>query len=150
MPKPKYQINFKCQNPNVKFRISSFGFWHLDLINIMQSIQFVAIIISLIILVGVVDLIRRGMLKEQYALLWIASAIVLMILSVWRGLLDIIASSLGVAYPPSFLFLVAFLFLLLIVLHFSVVISNISEKNKKLSQEVALLKTMFEEHKKMG
>jgi len=116
----------------------------------MQSIQFVAIIISLIILVVVVDLIRRGMLKEQYALLWIASAIVLMMLSVWRGLLDIIASILGVAYPPSFLFLVAFLFLLLIVLHFSVVISNISEKNKKLSQEVALLKTMFEEHKKMG
>ena len=116
----------------------------------MQSIQFVAIIISLIILVVVVDLIRRGMLKEQYALLWIASAIVLMILSVWRGLLDIIASILGVAYPPSFLFLVAFLFLLLIVLHFSVVISNISEKNKKLSQEVALLKTMFEEHKKTG
>lgn len=116
----------------------------------MQSIQLVAIIISLIILVGVVDLIRRGMLKEQYALLWIVSAIVLMILSVWRGLLDIIASSLGVAYPPSFLFLVAFLFLLLIVLHFSVVISKISEKNKKLSQEVALLKTMFEEHKKIG
>ena len=116
----------------------------------MQSIQFVAIIISLIILVVVVDLIRRGMLKEQYALLWIASAIVLMMLSVWRGLLDIIASILGVAYPPSFLFLVAFLFLLLIVLYFSVVISNISEKNKKLSQEVALLKTMFEEHKKMG
>ena len=116
----------------------------------MQSIQFVAIIISLIILVVVVDLIRRGMLKEQYALLWIASAIVLMMLSVWRGLLDIIASSLGVAYPPSFLFLVAFLFLLLIVLYFSVVISNISEKNKKLSQEVALLKTMFEEHKKTG
>jgi len=116
----------------------------------MQSIQFVAIIISLIILVVVVDLIRRGMLKEQYALLWIASAIVLMILSVWRGLLDIIASILGVAYPPSFLFLVAFLFLLLIVLYFSVVISNISEKNKKLSQEVALLKTMFEEHKKTG
>jgi len=90
------------------------------------------------------------MLKEQYALLWIASAIVLMMLSVWRGLLDIIASILGVAYPPSFLFLVAFLFLLLIVLYFSVVISNISEKNKKLSQEVALLKTMFEEHKKTG
>ena len=116
----------------------------------MQSIQFVAIIISLIILVVVVDLIRRGMLKEQYALLWIASAIVLMMLSVWRGLLDIIASILGVAYPPSFLFLVAFLFLLLIVLYFSVVTSNISEKNKKLSQEVALLKTMFEEHKKTG
>lgn len=114
----------------------------------MQSIQIVAIIISLAIFVGVVDLIRRGLLKEQYAILWLASAVVLLILSVWRGLLDTIAQALGVAYPPSLLFMVAFLFLLLIVLHFSVIISDFSEKNKRISQEVSLLKTMFEQHNK--
>lgn len=114
----------------------------------MQSIQILAIIISLAIFVGVVDLIRRGLLKEQYALLWLTSAVVLLILSVWRGLLDKIAQALGVAYPPSLLFMVAFLFLLLIVLHFSVIISDFSEKNKRLSQEVSLLKTMFEQHDK--
>ncbi|MBI3756101.1 MAG: DUF2304 domain-containing protein [Deltaproteobacteria bacterium] len=114
----------------------------------MQSIQIVAIIFSLGILIGVVDLIRRGMLKEQYALLWLASAIVLLVLSMWRELLDMIAKALGVVYPPSLLFLVAFLFLLLIVLHFSVIISDLSEKNKKLSQEIAIFKTIFEEYKK--
>jgi hypothetical protein len=114
----------------------------------MQSIQIIAIIISLCILAGIVDLIRRGMLKEQYALLWLASAIVLSVLSLWRELLHLIAGLLGVAYPPSLLFFVAFLFLLLIVLHFSVIISSLSEKNKRLSHEVAILKTMVEEYKK--
>jgi hypothetical protein len=112
----------------------------------IQLIQIVAIIFSLGIFVGIVDLIRRGMLKEQYAILWLISAIVLLILSVWRQLLDKIAYVLGVAYAPSLLFLVAFVFLLLIVLHFSVIISNISEKNKKLSQEIAILKTIFEQY----
>lgn len=116
----------------------------------MHSIQIVAIIISLATLISVVDLIRRGMLKEQYAILWLASAVVLLALSMWRGLLDNIARAAGIAYPPSLLFLVAFLFLLLIVLHFSVIISSLSEKNKKLSQEIAIFKTFFEEHKKEG
>ena len=120
----------------------------MDLFKAMQSIQIVAIIFSVGVLVAVVDLIRRGMLKEQYALLWLASAIVLLVLSMWRGLLDTIALAVGVAYPPALLFLVAFLFLLLIVLHFSVIISSFSEKNKKLSQEIAILKTLFEEYKK--
>ena len=120
----------------------------MDLFKAMQSIQIVAIIFSVGVLVAVVDLIRRGMLKEQYALLWLASAIVLLVLSMWRGLLDAIALAVGVAYPPALLFLVAFLFLLLIVLHFSVIISSFSEKNKRLSQEIAILKTLFEEYKK--
>ena len=120
----------------------------MDLFKAMQFIQVFAIIFSLGILVGVVDLIRRGTLKEQYALLWLASAIVLLVLSMWRGLLDTIALAVGVAYPPALLFFVAFLFLLLIVLHFSVIISSLSEKNKRLSQEVAILKTLFEEYKK--
>ena len=113
----------------------------------MQLVQIIAVIFSVSLLIGIVDLIRRGMLKEQYALLWLASAVILLILSVWRGLLDKIALAMGIAYPPSFLFLVAFLFLLLIVLHFSVIISDFSEKNKRLSQEVAILKTMFEQYK---
>jgi hypothetical protein len=113
----------------------------------MQVVQIIAVIFSVSLLIGIVDLIRRGMIKEQYALLWLASSVILLILSVWRDLLDKIALAMGIAYPPSFLFLVAFLFLLLIVLHFSVIISDFNEKNKRLSQEVAILKTMFEQYK---
>lgn len=106
----------------------------------MQSIQVIAITFSLSILIAVIDLIRRGRLKEQYSLLWLASSFILLILSLWRELLHNISYYAGVAYPPALLFLLAFLFLLLIVLHFSVVISDLSEKNKRLAQEIGILK----------
>ena len=115
----------------------------------MQSIQIISVVFSLAVFFAVADLIRRSMLKEQYALLWLFSSVVLLLLSIWRGLLDKVAQMAGIAYPPSLLFLMAFIFLLLIVLHFSVVISSLSEKNKKLAQEIALLKVAMEKGDKL-
>jgi hypothetical protein len=113
----------------------------------MLFIQVIAIVFSVSIFIGIVDLIRRGRLKEQYAILWLVSAAILLVLSSWRGLLHKLSRFVGVEYPPALLFLLAFLFLLVIVLHYSVVISKLSEKNKRLAQEIALLKTMLEEWK---
>ena len=112
----------------------------------MQFIQLIAILFSVAVFIGVIDLIRRKKLKERYALLWLSSAIILMALSLWRDLLHSISRLAGVEYPPALLFFIAFLFLLLIVLHYSVEISDLSEKNKRLAQEVALLKTLFEQN----
>ncbi|MBI5561009.1 MAG: DUF2304 domain-containing protein [Deltaproteobacteria bacterium] len=106
----------------------------------MNTIHIVSIIISLALFTVVIDFIRRGLLKEKYSVLWLALISAVMVLSVWKGLLDRIAGLVGVAYPPSLLFLVAFLFVILILLHFSVVISVLTERNKALTQEVALLK----------
>ncbi|MFQ5328590.1 MAG: DUF2304 domain-containing protein [Thermodesulfobacteriota bacterium] len=111
----------------------------------MQAIQLVSIGGSLLLLITIVELIRRGMLKERYALLWLFSSVVILILSIWRKLLDKVAVWLGIVYPPSLLFLVAFLFLLLIILHFSVVVSNLSERNKVLAQDLALIRAKFDE-----
>jgi len=111
----------------------------------MQVIQLVSIGGSLLLLITIVELIRRGMLKERYALLWLFSSVVILILSIWRKLLDRVAVWLGIVYPPSLLFLVAFLFLLLIILHFSVVVSNLSERNKVLAQDLALIRAKFDE-----
>ncbi len=97
------------------------------------------------LLIVVVELIRRGRLKERYSLLWLLAGGILLFLSSSRGVLNSIARLLGIFYPPSFLFLLAFFFLLLITLHFSVVISGLSEKNKKLAQELALLRREMEE-----
>ena len=111
----------------------------------MYIFQIIAIIGSVALFAFVIDFIRRGLLKEKYSVLWIISALVIMALSVKKGLLDAIATFLGIAYPPSLLFLVAFIFILLINLHFSVVISILHEKNKALVQELALLKNALKE-----
>jgi len=111
----------------------------------MDVVKILAILGSGAVFFVVVELIRRGQLKEKYALLWLFACGILLVLSMSRDLLDYIAHLLGVNYPPSFLFLLAFFFLLLITLHFSVVVSGLSEKNKRLAQEVALLRQEMQE-----
>ena len=106
----------------------------------MDLIKVLAVAGSSAVMVAVIELIRRGRLKEKYSLLWLFAGSVLLLLSASRDLLNYISRLLGVFYPPSLLFLLAFLFLLLITLHFSVVVSGLSEKNKHLAQELALLR----------
>jgi hypothetical protein len=109
----------------------------------MQTVQIISLAVSGFFLVAVIDFIRRGLLKEKYSILWLTSIFATMALSLWEGLLHKFAEVAGVAYPPSLLFLVAFAFVLLILLHYSVVISVLTEKNKTLAQELALLKASF-------
>ncbi len=106
----------------------------------MDLIKILAVLGSASVLIVVIELIRRGRLKEKYSLLWLFAGGVLLLLSSSRDLLGYVSHLLGVFYPPSLLFLLAFLFLLLITLHFSVVVSGLSEKNKQLAQELALLR----------
>lgn len=116
----------------------------------MDLLKILAVVGSVSLLMVVVELIRRGRLKERYSLLWLLAGALLLFLSLSRGILDSIARLLGIFYPPSFLFILAFFFLLLITLHFSVVISGLTEKNKKLAQELALLRQEMENALKRG
>jgi hypothetical protein len=114
----------------------------------MDILKLSAIAGSVSLLILVVELIRRGRLKERYSLLWLLAGSVVMLFSLSRGLLEYVSRLFGIFYPPSFLFLIAFFFLLLITLHFSVVISGLSEKNKRLAQEVSMLQQAVEELRK--
>jgi hypothetical protein len=104
-----------------------------------NRIQVVTILVAALLLVGVIDLVRRRRLLERYALLWLLSSVVLLGLAIWRGALDKIASQLGVASPPNALFIVAFGFVLWMLLHFSIAVSRLSDQSKILAQRAALL-----------
>lgn len=111
----------------------------------MSIIQIISLCGSILLLLVVVDFVRRGLLKEKYSVLWIASTIVIIVLSAWKELLHKLASMVGVSYPPSLLFMIALGFILLILLHYSIVISILTDKNKHLTQEVALLKSAIKD-----
>ena len=102
-------------------------------------IQIVAILAAAALILVLLELVRRRRLLERYALLWLFSALVLLGLAVWRGLLEDVASVLGVAYPPNALFLIAFGFVLALLLHFSLAVSRLSDQSKVLAQRLALL-----------
>jgi hypothetical protein len=87
----------------------------------------------------VFELLRRRRLIERYALLWLASALALLLLSVWTGLLEVISKAVGIIYPPNALFMIAFGFVLVLLLHFSLAISRLSGETKVLAQKVARL-----------
>jgi len=105
-----------------------------------MRIQIIAVTLSLLVILLVVSLIRRRKLREEYSLVWLAGGVVLLVFSLWRDLLDIIARALGVYYAPAVLLLVTIFFGGLSFLHFSVVISAHAEQNKNMAQEIALLK----------
>ena len=104
-----------------------------------RRLQIVAIVIGVALLLVVFELVRRRRLVERYALTWLLSTAVLLVLAAWRGGLAELSDLLGIAYPPNALFLVAGGFVLLTLLHFSVAISRLSEETKVLAQEVARL-----------
>ena len=107
-------------------------------------IQVLAIIGSLLLIVFIIELIRRRRLKEQFALLWLGMGFVFLVISLFRGLLDKFSLLIGIGYPPAALFLILIMGLMIILVHFSVAISGLKEANKKLAQEVGLLKKALE------
>lgn len=102
-------------------------------------IQIVAVLVTAVLLFGVLELVRSRRLLERYAILWLFSALVLLGLAIWKGLLETVASAVGIYYAPSALFVIAFGFILVLLLHFSVAVSKLSEQTKVLAQRLALL-----------
>jgi hypothetical protein len=103
-------------------------------------VSIVGVAASLLLIIVVLELVRGRRLKERYALLWLATGIALLVLSAWRDGLNTVAGWLGVTgYPPAVLFAVATLFVLLVLLHYSTVISKLTDENVELAQRIALL-----------
>ena len=102
-------------------------------------IQIVSIVAAGLLLLGVLELVRQRRLLERYALLWLFSALILLGLAIWRDALEVIANLVGIAYPPNALFVIACGFILVLLLHFSLAVSRLSEQSKVLAQRQALL-----------
>jgi hypothetical protein len=104
------------------------------------GISIAAAVVSLALLLVVFELIRRHRLRERYALLWLVAGLTLLVLSLWRSSINTIAGWAGVrGYPPAVLFAVATLFILVVLLHYSTVVSKLTDQNVILAQRLALL-----------
>jgi len=103
-------------------------------------IQIVSIIGSIFFLIVIGRLILKGKLREEYAIVWIFATAVLLLLSMWRNGLEVLAAALGVFYAPSLLFLVALFAITTFLVHLSVVATKLQKQNKILAQELALLR----------
>jgi hypothetical protein len=110
----------------------------------VSPIQIISILASVTIIIIVLSLIRQRRLREEYSILWLLGSLILIVFSVWRSLLDIIADLVGVVYAPAILLLIGIFFGVVMFLHFTVVLSKQADRNKSLAQEVALLRDKIE------
>jgi hypothetical protein len=108
-------------------------------------LQIVAIVGAVGLLVLVLELVRRRSLMERYALLWLASSLVILVLAVWSDALTVLARQLGIVSAPNALFFVALAFVLFLLLHFSAAMSRLTDQSKVLAQRQAILEQRLSE-----
>lgn len=107
-------------------------------------IQIASILGSIAFLVFIARLIIRGRLREEYAIIWVLCTFVLILFSIWRDGLRVMAELFGVYYAPSLVFLTALFVMVVFLVHLSIVVSRLQRQLKGAAQEIALLKNMVE------
>jgi hypothetical protein len=112
--------------------------------------KIVALAVGIGMLILIVELVRRRRLREEYSWLWLMTGSGILLLTLWFDLLKWITHLVGAITPASTIFFFAFLFLIFISLHFSVVISKLTNLNKELAQQYALLELELNELKKQN
>ena len=105
----------------------------------IDRVQVAAIAVSVLLLLVVLELVRRRKLVEEYSIIWILGALVLLAASVWRGFLDAAAEFLGIYYPPSLLLMGLVLLYFVALLAMSVVLSRQQRQIESLTEETAVL-----------
>lgn len=101
-------------------------------------LQAVAIAVTAILFLIVFEMVRRRRLMERYSLLWMFAALVLLLLAVFTGLLTEISQVVGIATPSNALFATAIAFMIMLLLHFSATISQLTDQSKILAQRLAV------------
>lgn len=102
-------------------------------------IYFLAIIVSILFLIFILLLVRNNKLDEKYSILWIIFSIVIIIFASNKNILENISNLLGIYYAPATLFLIGFSFLVIFIIHLSIVITKQNKSIIKLTQKLALL-----------
>jgi hypothetical protein len=108
-----------------------------------QRIEVIAL--ALLVCLGIFELVRRKRLLERYAIVWLVAGVCVLLLALWKGLLTTLAHAAGIYYPPSALFAVIFLFVLIMLVNFSTTVSRLTDQNHVLAQRLALLQRRLED-----
>lgn len=112
----------------------------------MNKIYF--IILSAIVLLYVINIVRKGKFSIKESFWWVIGAIVMLLLSIFPHIIDWFAKKINISYPPSLLFVLCIVFLLFQNFRASKKISEMQMKITELAQELAIVKEKVLNEKK--
>ncbi len=105
-----------------------------------NQLRIIIIVSMLLALIYIISNIRRQKINFRYGIGWMVVAVLIMLLAIWPQTLDLISYALGIAVPVNMLFFMGFILLVIVVFFLSRSVSDLSEKVKQLSQELAIAK----------
>jgi hypothetical protein len=100
--------------------------------------QILSIILSVVMLLVVLFLLRSYVLPEKYAVIWLLFAIVAIVLSVFPGILNSIATFFGITQPINLLFVAGFIFVLLVLMQVSLELARTRDELRRAVQGAAI------------
>jgi hypothetical protein len=111
----------------------------------MRPINVFIIVVALLVALTVVFFVRRWRLREQYSLLWLVLAVAMVVPASAPGLVEWFAGKLDVFYAPALLFFLGLAVVAVMLFHYSLEISRLSDQNRELAQEIGLLRLRIED-----
>jgi hypothetical protein len=110
----------------------------------MRPVTVFVILVAVAIAALVLTYVRKWRLREEYSLLWLLLAAVMVLLATFEGITVWIAARLDVVYAPSIIFFIALAFVAAMLFHYSLEISRLSDQSRRLAQELSLLRARIE------
>lgn len=111
----------------------------------MSVTYVIGLIAALATLAFIVEMLRRGILRERFAVLWLLVACLLVLLSVFPPLLEWAADLVGMEVPSNLLFVAGGFLLLVVSVQLSYEVSALDARSRRLAEEVALLRFEVDE-----
>ncbi|MCK4546622.1 MAG: DUF2304 domain-containing protein [Candidatus Eisenbacteria sp.] len=113
-------------------------------------IQVLAALAAVLVTIFILELVRGKKLREEYSILWVVAAALMLVLAIWKESLFAISRFLGVHNANSLLFFLGFIFVMIYLVHLSMKVSLLTENSKTYSQHIGLLEAELEEMRKKG
>lgn len=118
--------------------------------NYGDRVLWVSFFVNFVFLLIIIHLVRKRKLTEKFALIWMIIPVLLILFSSSRGLLEILATIVGIYYAPAIMIPILFALFIVVSLYFTVKVSKAEIQIKSLAQELALLRHQMEQQKQAG
>lgn len=98
----------------------------------------------------IVILLRKRKLNLKYSLLWMLSAVVLLLLAVFPQIAVFVSKLLGIQYAVNSIYLIIVFFMLLLLISLSSIVSRQHREIKTLIQHVAIIEKRIRDLEEKG
>lgn len=110
----------------------------------VQRVRIIAGSVSVLVLFITFEALRRTHLQERYALLWVATALVILVAALFPDVVALFRAVTGMSYASA-VFAVTFTFLVLVAFHFSISISGFQTRQDRIAQRLSVLEARIKE-----